>query len=227
VGEQVGEVLAAAAESFGYWAQELATESFNATKVADGVAETAMELTSTLFIGGAPHPVYRRWAGITAVASWHVGKVAQAAQYSALGNEWALIAALPKGSEARGSFDELVLWRLVGGATPELPASDPEPMHRAWLSLATSIPAGDHPTTAAALDTIASYWIVESDGDWENAHRGFYPDYHLPGCAAGAIARHHGLPKRLVTPETYRFLEAGLADGLPDPLYPGTLGPPG
>jgi hypothetical protein len=37
-------------------------------------------------------------------------------------------------------------------------------MQRAWLSLATSNLAADHRTTAAALDTIASCWIVESDG---------------------------------------------------------------
>jgi len=224
----VGEVLARVPAAIEFVRAQFVGGNLGAIDAANYVAESAMELTSVLFVGGAPHPTWRRWAGLAAVGSWHAGAIQQAAQYAALGNEWALIRALPELPALRGALEDLVLWRVLGGVPqPALPATATGPLDHAWLSLATSIPAGDHATTASALDDIAEAWMLETDDDWEDAHRGAYPDYFLPGCVAAAAARHRGLPHALVRGDTYRFLEAGLADGAPDALYPDTCPRPG
>jgi hypothetical protein len=74
--------------------------------------------------------------------------------------------------------------------------------------------------TERALCDLVEWWWDEDEGDWVNFHPYSYPDYDAPLCAAAAIAKHRGYVPQNLPPDVMRYLEAGLADGIPEPLYP-------
>jgi hypothetical protein len=161
------------------------------------------------------------------VAYWSAGEFITAAELAAVGGEWALLADLPELQRMPARTDLQVLWKLIGGRpSPALPTSGTGPVSEPWLELAQSIPKADHAATAKAFDRIAQYWIGEVE-TWDEFSDADSFAYDSLSGAAAAIARHHGFPKRMVAVDTYRYLEAGLADGWPEPLYPFTFGRPG
>ncbi|MGB1251377.1 MAG: hypothetical protein ACPG8W_12220 [Candidatus Promineifilaceae bacterium] len=66
---------------------------------------------------------------------------------------------------------------------------------------------------------IASGWLEEVE-DWGVYSPGRYPDFFPVPCAAAALARRSGFMAQTLTEREVRFLEAGLAESEPRPLYP-------
>ncbi|MEV4755817.1 hypothetical protein AB0J86_11995, partial [Micromonospora sp. NPDC049559] len=97
---------------------------------------------------------------------------------------------------------------------------DGDDVDRAWRQLLTAVPARDSATIDLALGTIAEFWIAETEGDWRFFHPRSAPDFDPEPCAAATIARRRGWGPRALTDEVCDYLDAGLADGFPDPLYP-------
>lgn len=180
----------------------------------------ARETASWLYAAGAPTPVWRRWAGLTGFGHLSQGDPLGACPYLVLGGEWACLAAVRAMPPGRGSPSARAVWFLATGqGTPdELP--DDDSVDLAWRTLLTAVPAGDQAAIDGALTEIAEFWIAESEGDWEFFHPRSAPDFDPEPCAAAALARRHGWSPDSLAPEVHRYLEAGLAEGEPEPLYP-------
>lgn len=182
--------------------------------------DLARETASYLYAAGAPTPVWRRWAGLTGFGHLGQSDPLGACPYLVLGGEWECIAALRAAALGRGSPSARALWFLATGqGTPdELP--DDDSVDLAWRELLTAVPAGDRAAIDAALIAIAEFWIAESEGDWEFFHPRSAPDFDPEPCAAAMLARRNGWSPDSLPEEVCRYLEAGLAEGEPEPLYP-------
>ncbi len=191
----------------------------DAIEPAPDPAERALELTSYLYVAGAPHPQWRHWAALTAAGLALQSRFADAATYAAVAGEWDLLdrmRSLPSGR----SYAPAQLWQLLTGAAPlEVPA-DGDDLDQGWFHLISAVAAGDNARTGTALREIVEWWWEEDEGDWINFHPHSYPDFDAPVCAAAAMAKRRGCIPQDLPPDVTRYLDAGLADGYPEPLYP-------
>jgi hypothetical protein len=195
--------------------------NLNEEKASDSLANLVLEMTSFLYAAGAEHHVWRRWSSLTGLGMFLAGNIPESSQYAVLGCEWTFITVLPNVFIKSQQISEQVLGKLINShfvSNQSEETSDEE--DNAWLQLATSIPAQEHQKTEESLKVIANFWMGEDDGDWMNFHPRSYPDFHTPACVAAALARHHGFIPTSLTPEQYSFLEAGLAEPEPLPLFP-------
>ena len=197
-------------------------------KASIEITDAVLEMTSSLYSAGAEHQIWRRWASLTAFGMFITGQIHQAAQYAALGGEWEFIKVLPAKPVNSQQLSERVLWTLVGGKPiPDLSKIGTDDEDNAWLRLAESIPAQENDQTEAALKAIADFWMAEIGDEWMNFEPGNYPDFHPQACAVAAIARHYDFTPTSLTPDQYRFLEAGLAIPEPSRLFPEYFSLPG
>jgi hypothetical protein len=60
----------------------------------------------------------------------------------------------------------------------------------------------------------------QDNEDWEVFHPRSAPDFEPEVCAAAAVARRSGYRPTALSGDVQRFLEPGLAEGEPEPLYP-------
>jgi hypothetical protein len=186
------------------------------------LTELVLELTSLLFAAGADHRTWRHWSGMTALGFLLLPRPSDSAQYAALGGEWALLSEVPHGRPPRRLADRVAWAVLLGQATDFTSRRKTDEFDRAWLTLASSIPRQDHPSTEQALKTIARHWLEEDD-DWRDFHARSAPDFEPALCALAALARRNGLRPKTMTPDELAFLEPGLAEPEPVPLWPETF----
>jgi hypothetical protein len=184
------------------------------------LASLVNEFTSFLYAVGASHDLWRHWSSLTGFGLFLSGEIHRAGQYSALGGEWEFLKVLPDRPVKSLQEADLVTWMLISGnPASELPKLQHE-YSNAWLKLARSIPAKDHKTTEESLKAIADFWMEETGGDWNNFCYGRYPVFETPICAVAALARHQGFVPTSLTSAQYSFLEAGLAEPEPPPMFP-------
>ena len=212
------------------------------TSPADG-ADLALELSSYLYAGGAPHPTWRRWSALVALGQALATHHFEAAAYAALAGEWPLVAALTSRPPGRSSMPGQ-LWTLLrdaagdtagdtagGGAAGHGGRAGPvrvgDELDEDWDALVGAVRDGDAGRAGAGLRNLVEWWWEEDEGDWVEFHPFSYPDYDAPLCAAAAVVRHRGLDVGELPPDVARYLEAGLADGWPEPLYPSRSPFPG
>jgi len=194
-------------------------ERLTQTDALSQVDDLTLELASLLYSSGAPHEVWRRWSGTYALGTSLLRRAQEAAKFAALGGEWALLSTLPPERAASKRVSERVVWALLIQESLDptsVRAADAE--DDAWLSLATSIPGGDHSATDKALKTIAQHWMAE--GDWQTFHPRSAPDFEPSVCAAAALARRGGYRPENLSVDELQFLEPGLAEPEPTPLWP-------
>lgn len=182
-------------------------------------SDRALELASYLYAAGAPHPQWRRWAAITAMGLALQGQFVDAGTYAAVAGEWDLIVRMRSLPPGRSSMPAQLWPLLTGEPSLEMPI-DGDDLDQGWYCLVEAIRIGDHARSERALREIVEWWWEEDEGDWVNFHPYSYPDFDAPVCAAAAVAKRHGYVPRDLSPDVRRYLDAGLADGYPDPLYP-------
>jgi hypothetical protein len=188
-------------------------------KVGSG-ADLALEVASYLYSAGAPHPEWRHWVGLAALGYLHLGEYVKACPYLVLAGEWSCLEALRAVTPGRRSPAAEAVWRLAVGEPDELSWPDGDPDDEGWSELLAAIPAADRERMEAGLDAVATFWLDEYDGDWEVFHPRSAPDFEPEVCAAAAIARRSGYHPTGLSGDVRRFLEPGLAEGEPEPLYP-------
>lgn len=181
--------------------------------------ERSLELTSYLYVAGASHQAWRRWSALTALGLALQDKRLDAAAYAAIAGEWALVERMRSLPAGRTSMPGN-LWPTLHGTSPVPPPSGGSELDQAWYDLAAAVPTGDHEQVEAGLRRIVEWWWEEDEGDWVNFHPYSYPDFDAPVCAAAASAKHRGYVPRQLSVDVQRYLDAGLADGYPEPLYP-------
>jgi hypothetical protein len=188
-------------------------------KVGSG-ADLALEVASYLYSAGAQHAEWRHWTGLAAFGHLFRGEFVLACPYLVLAGEWSCLEALRAVPPGRRSPSAEAVWRLAVGEPDELQWPDGDPDDDGWRDLLVAIPAGDQVRIEAALDAVATFWIDEYEGDWEVFHPRSAPDFEPEPCAAAAIAKVAGYVPSGLSGDVFRFLEPGLADGEPEPLYP-------
>jgi hypothetical protein len=183
----------------------------------DAVQDRCIEITSALYDAGAPHPVWRYWAGLTGLGSLLLDDSPEACLYLAVAGQWDSVAAVVAGPPADiRLLDRRCVWVLAGGrsAMSDAPLAE---VDRPWPDLVDAVQAGDHARVSRDLRDIADLWISELE-NWNAFLPGRYPSFHPEACAAAAIARRHGFTPTDVHHDVLRFLEPGLAAGVPAPL---------
>lgn len=184
--------------------------------------DLCLELASLLFAAGAPHPQWRWWATQAAGALLGYGDPQSCAVWAVVAHDDGLVRRLPEAPEP-GSRPERVVWWLACASLPGragagwagAPGEEPkDSVDAAWVALLRSIPAADHATTGSALRTITDFWLDE-DEDWEAFHPHYYPDFEPELNAAVALARRSGWEPAGWPSDALRFLEPGLANGIP------------
>jgi len=186
-------------------------------------ADLAAETTSLLYAAGAPHPVWRHWAGLTSLGRILGGDRMDGCLHAVLGAEWGYAERLGTGDPPRAPLSMRVVWRLAAGG-PGDPGADPsDEVDEAWLTLLSSVPAADHGRTEAALRSLAEFWM-EEDEDWRRFHPRSYPDFQSDVCAAAQLARRRGYAPRDLDEDALEYLEPGLVEEAPEPL-PAALSP--
>jgi hypothetical protein len=184
-------------------------------------SDICLETASELYDGGAPHPVWRRWAALAGFGMVLSGRYLEACPWLVLGGEWAGVAALgsrPPGES--GTVPQDALWTLATGRpVGTLAPEQADELDQPWFALLDSVPARAFRHAESALRSLADFWIGE-DEEWEVYHPGSQPSFEPEVCAAAAVARHHGYVPDLLPADTLRFLEPGLARPEPPPLFP-------
>jgi hypothetical protein len=198
----------------------LAESRVNLSNATTMLTSLVNEFTSLLYSVGVSHNVWRHWSAVTAFGLLLSGEIARSAQYAALGNEWEFIKTLPDVKINSQQESDLVTWMLLTGKPLSTIPKLEDERRNPWLRLARSIPSQDHETTEESLKIIADFWIEETGGDWNNFYYGRYPVFETPICAVAALARHQGFVPTSLNSEQYRFLEAGLAELEPFPMFP-------
>lgn len=184
------------------------------------LASLLNEFTSFLYAVGASHDVWRHWSSLTAFGLFLSGEIHGAAEYAVLGGEWEFLKVLPdKPINSQQAADQVTWMLITGKPVSTIPESQHE-YNNPWLRLARSVPAQDHKTTEESLKLIADFWMEETGGDWNNFCYGRYPVFETPICAVAALARHQGFVPTSLTSAQYSFLEAGLAEPEPPPMFP-------
>lgn len=186
----------------------------------DYAVELALETTSYLYAAGAPHASWRHWSGLVALGYLLDGRYAAGLAYVVLGGEWECLAALRLRDPGPSSPPATGLWYLAAGGPAPAATSDPSRSDKAWSDLSAALSAGDQSRIDSDLTELAEFWMFESEGDWEFFHPRSAPDFDPEVCAAAAVVKHHGHPPSNIRADVRRFLEPGLADGYPAPLYP-------
>lgn len=182
-------------------------------------SDRALELGSYLYAAGAPHPQWRRWSALAALGLALQNQFVDAGTYAAVAGEWDLIARMRSLPPGRSSMPAQ-LWPLLTGEAPlEMPTNGDD-LDQAWCHLVNAVRTGNNARTEATLREIVEWWWEEDEGDWVNFHPYSYPDFDVPVCAAAAAAKRHGYVPRDLPQDVGRYLDAGLADGFPEPLYP-------
>jgi hypothetical protein len=185
------------------------------------LTDLALELGSCLYDAGASHPEWRRWSALTAFGMLLSEEYLSACPYLAIAGEWECARSLA--SRPPGEFGtpaRQTVWLLATGqhdGSVVLSATDES--DQPWVTLASSVPAGEFGRTETALRSLADFWILE-DEDWDVFEPRSYPSFEPEVCAAAAVARHHGYVPDLLPADTLRFLEPGLARPEPPPLFP-------
>jgi hypothetical protein len=182
-------------------------------------ADLALEVASYLYSAGAAHPEWRHWAGLAAFGYLRQGEYVKACPYLVLAGEWSCLEALWAVTPGRRSPAAEAVWRLAVGEPDALSWPDGDPNDEGWSELLAAIPAGDQERIDAGLDAVATFWLDEYEGDWEVFHPRSAPDFEPEVCAAAAIARRSGYRPTRLSGDVRRFLEPGLAEGEPEPLY--------
>ncbi len=178
------------------------------------------ELTSFLYAIGASHDVWKHWSSLTAFGLFLSEEFYRASQYATLGSEWEFLKFIPDKPVDSQQQADLVTWMLISNK-PNINLSESRDEYSdAWLKLARSIPNKDHKTTEESLKIIANFWMKETGGDWNNFYYGRYPVFETPICAVAALARHQDFAPMSLTSIQYSFLEAGLAQPEPPPMFP-------
>jgi hypothetical protein len=183
--------------------------------------DLSLELASLLFSAGAPHPQWRWWAAQAAGALLETGAAQSASVWATIAHDDALVDRLPEAPEPGARPARVVWWLATRGGRARgdgdrAVASDgrDDSIDAAWAVLAGSIPAANHAATDRALRTITDFWLDE-DEDWEQFHPHFYPDFEPELNAVAALACKSGWEPTDWPPDALRFLEPGLAPGLP------------
>ena len=177
------------------------------------------EFSSNLYALGASTEVWRHWTSLTAFGLYLSCNIQRAANYAALGGEWAFIKALPNKPFNTLQTGDLVAWSIVSGNP--LPQIDlPDQFDNVWFNLAHGIIKQNHSTTEESLKGIADFWMEETGGAWKTFLYGRYPVFETPICAVAAVARRNGFTPTSLTKDQSNFLEPGLAIREPDPMFP-------
>ncbi len=192
------------------------------------LTDLSLELASYLYAAGAEHPVWRRWIALTAFGRYLTGSMLEAAMYATIAGEWKLLDTLPPVRLDQNHVSDQVIWKLIGGRpSPRLPVKGEDDYSEAWLQLGFTIPCKDHAAIERSLTLIADDWIQMSDGEWQRFEPKAYPNFEVNACAVAAIARRRGYRPSGLTEEQLDFLEPGLAEPEPAPLYPSQFQLPG
>jgi hypothetical protein len=188
-------------------------------KTLEYLDDYLIDLMSLLYAAGAPHEVWRRWSSLVSFEQGLAHRHYSAAVYAALGGEWAFIEQMPATPTESTDFEKKIIWHLLG-KSDSVPALDikGDPLARAWLRLAQSIPRSDHKQTESSIKAIADFWLEELGDTWDHYEPDAYPTFHPPACAAAAIARRRGYTPQKLSSNQYRFLEPGLDASQPRPL---------
>jgi hypothetical protein len=202
--------------------------------LAEGISaacERSREMTSFLYACGAPHKQWRHWAALSAFGLLLMAgevaldrdELAQAVQYGVLAGEWQLTAALSDVEPPRFErYAERVVWTLAVGRTSIESPPENEDTTDAWWSFGNAVIERHSRATVLALDTIAEVHMVTVGAGWRRFLPWTHPLFDLEAGAGAAIARNRGLVAEKDFPEPIRrYLEPGLVDGVPTPLYPG------
>ncbi len=197
--------------------------SLAARRIAGGTgrdwdAYLALQTSSTLYAAGAPHELWRHWAGLSAFGYLLDGQYGKACPLLVLAGEWDCLASLRGAAPGRCAPPTEAIWRLAVGEIDE--PRWPDSGEAGWRDLLAALRAGDQSEMDAALNEIVAFWILEGEGDWELFHPGYAPDYGPEPCAAAALAKRAGHEPAGLRADVARYLDAGLAEGYPDPLYP-------
>lgn len=180
----------------------------------------AMETASYLFAAGAPTTQWRHWTSLAGLGFMLLKRYATACPFLVLGGERAALEAMQSVSAGRCSPSATALWQIAvaPGNPGDLP--DRDDFDCAWRDLVDAVPARDYDRVEKALNEVSSFWMLEGEGDWELFHPGYAPDFEPEVCAVAAIAVRGGYRPRSMDIDVLRFLEPGLADGFPEPLFP-------
>jgi hypothetical protein len=202
------------------------TESLGSDVTAEGKAlrrgwDLSLELASCLYDAGAPHTVWRRWSALAAFGMVLSGEYVTSYPYLILAGEWSCIDAMADRPVSRpGSVGLRAIWMLATGQRDRGEAFGPvDDSDSPWLTLCDSIPEDDFSRTEEALRSLADFWILE-DEEWDTFHPRSFPSFEPEVCAAAALAKRRGYAPRNLPDDALRFLDPGLADGWPEPLYP-------
>jgi hypothetical protein len=185
---------------------------------------------SVLYAAGAPHPTWRRWFALRAVAERHLGTWSAAVKLAAIAGEWKLVDAIDDTQEELDTADA-ALWRLLGkrAARVREPATQEVRWNDAWSALVVAAEAKDRPRIDRAFSTLvdeatsmddrvtADRYVVDVQGD---AGLSLMPWGWAPFCESGMVCAAAAILRRLdlapgerIGVARLRYLEPGLATG--------------
>lgn len=211
------------------WLDEGAVEEdvLSIEEASRAATEHALEITSLLYATGAPHPLWRRWAGLSSFGLLFDGRIAQANHYALLAGEWHLAADLPPGPAVDATYyaEHVILALSIGASAPALPSGPDGLLYRedvgeVWDSFFAAMVEENAVLVTLALHTITELHIDLFGEGWKRFFERDHPLFDLVACAAAALARHHDLVTDELSPLDRQYLDPGLAEGEPTPLYP-------
>lgn len=214
--------------SFAWLPQAVDDGSLTIDEAVAATTERALEVTSLLYATGAPHQLWRHWAALSCFGLLFDGRVTTANEYALLAGEWALAADLPRSTVTGDAeyFPDAVLLGVSGAdATATLPDGSSELQYAdllgdVWTSFAAALAERSPVLVTLALHTIADLHIDVFGETWDRFYALEHALFDPAACGAAALARRHGLVTGELSELDRRYLDAGLAEGEPEPLYP-------
>jgi hypothetical protein len=180
----------------------------------------ALEMTSLLYASGAAHAVWRRWASLSAFGRFLLFATLDGLQCAILAQEWVVLDALPERRPDMNFVSEEVIWAVASDDRDFEPRhSDDDRMSLEWLRLYDGIMSGDEKAVGFALHALIEIDADEFGDHWERYLPWDYPVFDPSLCSVVSLARRRNLMPRGLDDHDRWFLEPGLADEAPEPLF--------
>lgn len=214
------EIVASLRETIAFVDDSVRDGSLSVTEGASTATTTALETTSFLYAAGAAHREWRRWASLSAVGLLLRDEPVEAMPYALLAGETAMAADFPSSPPATDTVAERVVWALGTGAVVRGTPDPSDPAGGSWLDLLEAVRDHDAAGVELALGAIVERHLEKYGEHWDRFEWRGFPLFDPLAGAAAAVARRAGLVPDMPMSLARRYLDPGLADGDPEPLYP-------